>query len=55
MNFLNKASMVYELAISGVKLPQFIDYFLGEALYLVYKSSRQLGNSTYDWRLEEFK
>ena len=47
---------MYELALSATKLPQFIDYFLGEALYLVYKSSRQTqSGSAYDWKLEEFK
>lgn len=52
-----RASNVYDLLISKVMLPQFIEYFLGEALYVVNKNSKNSSTnnrieSIYDWRLD---
>lgn len=58
VNFMNRVSNVYDLVVSRVILPQFVEYFLGEALYVINKNKLEASGNTalsYDWKLDEFK
>lgn len=58
LNFMSRVSNVYDLLVSKTSLPQFIEYFLGQALFIIRKESQiSFGNDEkhYDWKLEEFK
>ena len=42
----------------GIELPEFIEYFLGDALYKLRKneeSSRFKASDEFDWKLDQFK
>lgn len=52
---MNRVSNVYDLMISNVMLPQFVEYFLGEAIYAMGKHDKnhtQNSNQFYDWKLD---
>lgn len=58
VNFMNRVSTVYDLILSKVMLPQFVEYFLGQALYVIRENINQLNKTQerfYDWKLDEFK
>ena len=58
-NFMNKISYIYDLLLAKVKLPDFVEYFLGNALYKVKAQQREsIKNDnfdSFDWKLDDFK
>lgn len=57
-NFMNKISYIHDLMIAKIELPEFIEYFLGDALYKLRKneeSSRFKASDEFDWKLDQFK
>lgn len=51
---MTRVSNVYDLVISRAMLPQFVEYFLGEALYAIVRrsTSSAVGDPSYDWKLD---
>lgn len=44
INFMSRVSDVYDLVIAKTPLPQFIEYFLGEALFMVRRNTNKIEN-----------
>lgn len=58
-NFMNKISYIYDLLLAKIKLPDFVEYFLGDALYKVKVQQRESAKKDtldeFDWKLDDFK
>ena len=52
---MNKISYIYDLVLAKVKLPDFVEYFLGDALYKVKAQQRNDSLDSFDWKLDDFK
>lgn len=69
MNYMNKISKIYDLVLAHISLPDFVEYFLGEAVYILNDSLKnskkshtnednqaiKMLNTRMSWKLEDFK